>query len=496
MPAPAPLRQGPDFNGDGYSDLAVPGSDYDSDSDYPYWVVNVILGSPKGLTAKRNQLWSQLDFPDHASPRHSLSSTAAGDFDGDGFTDLALGTFPTGPDVLPLDGAVRILYGSPAGLQRTRSQYFTSKSPGLPRVEEPEDDSFGTSLVAANFGRTQQADLAIGAKYRRSGGQVTVLYGSASGLTAQDSQLWSQATPGVPGVQRPNDEFGTSLAAGRFAGSSYADLAVGVPQDGGKRGGEGPGAVNIIYGSSNGLTARGSQLWSQRSRGIKGKPADGEQFGSDLAAGHFAGRDTADLAVGVRAGTDAGEYRGAVNVLYGSSKGLSARGDQLWTPRSKGLAGKRYLDTFFGEALTVGNFGRDHRGGTFDDLAVRASTDYEKNGTGGSLGVVLVIYGSSRGLAVKGSQAWRWDKAGVKGNPSEDSFGDTLVAADFGNGPRRSGYADLAAGDALFPAGSTFGAVSVIPGTKTGLSARGDQLWTIQKLNRRVPRFFAEESER
>ena len=77
MPAPAPLRQGPDFNGDGYSDLAVPGSDYDSDSDYPYWVVNVILGSPKGLTAKRNQLWSQLDFPDHASPRHSLSSTAS-----------------------------------------------------------------------------------------------------------------------------------------------------------------------------------------------------------------------------------------------------------------------------------------------------------------------------------------------------------------------------------------------------------------------------------
>lgn len=495
--ASAPVREGPDFDGDGYADLAVPGSDYDSGADYPYWVVNIIFGSSKGLTARRNQLWRQLDFSDHVSPRHSLASTAAGDFDGDGFTDLALGTFPGGPDLVPLDGAVRILYGSPTGLQRARSQYFTSKSPGLPRVDEPEDDSFGTSLVAANFGRSRQADLAIGAKYRK-GGQVTVLYGSVSGLTALDSQLWSQGTAGVPGVQGPGDGFGTSLAAGRFAGSPYADLAVGVPHDGGKQGSEGPGAVNIIYGSSSGLTAQGSQLWSQRSRGIKGKPVDGEQFGSDLAAGHFAGRDTADLAVGVRAGSDAGEYSGAVNVLYGTGKGLSAKGDQLWTPRSKGLTGKRYLDSFFGDVLTVGNFGRDRRGRHFDDLAVTASTDYEKDGLGGSMGVVQVIYGSSTGLAVKGNQSWRWDTAGVKGNPDplEDSYGDTLVAADFGNGPRRSRYADLAVGDPIVPAGSTYGAVSVLPGTKTGLSARGDQRWTIQKLHRRIPRFFAEVTQR
>jgi len=181
------------------------------------------------------------------------------------------------------------------------------------------------SLVAANFGDTGRDDLAIGAPERDGGGQVTVMYGSGTGLSATGSQLWSQASPGIPGNPAAADVFGAALAAGPFAGRPYADLAIGVPGDGGRKGGEGPGAVNVIYGSAAGLTARGSQLWSQSSRGVKGKPVDGEQFGSSLAAGHFAGRATADLAVGVRAATDARKYGGAVNILYGSRKRLSAK---------------------------------------------------------------------------------------------------------------------------------------------------------------------------
>ena len=258
---------------------------------------------------------------------------------------------------------------------------------------------------------------------------------------------------------------------------------------------DGPGAVNIIYGSATGLTAQGSQLWSQRSRGIKGKPDEGEQFGSALAVGHFAGRGTADLAVGVRAATDAREYGGAVNILYGSRTGLSAAGDQLLTPKTKGLAGKKYLDTFFGDSLAAGNFGRDRAGRRFDDLAVGASTDFEANGVGGQLGVVEVIYGSAKGLTTKGSQIWRWDSRGIKGNPpiDQDSYGEMLAAADFGSGAAKPGYDELAVGDSLFPSSSrSWGAIGVLPGSSSGLTARGDQLWTIQKLKRRVPTFLLE----
>jgi hypothetical protein len=481
----------PDFNSDGYADLAVVGSHYTTGADLPHWVVSVIYGSPQGLTAARNRLWRQLDFPERSGPRHLATDTAAGDFDGDGFTDLAIGTVPAGPELTPLQGAVRILYGSTTGLRRERSQYWTSSSPGLPAIDEPDDDSFGMSLVAANFGRSGEDDLAIGAKHRRNGGEVTLLYGSATGLTPQGSQLWSQATPGVPGRQRASDGFGTSLAAGRFAGSSHADLAVGVPGNGRK----GHGAVNILYGSSSGLTAFGSQLWSQSSRGVKGKAAAEEQFGSSVTAGHFAGRSTADLAIGVRAATDAYKFGGAVNVLYGSRNGLSAKGDQLWTPRSKGLAGRRYLDTFFGDDLAAGNFGRDRRGKPFDDLALGAATDYYNDGAGGSMGAVEVLYGSANGLTAKGSQMWRWDTPGVKGNPNpeQESFGAVLIASDFGKASGGRAYADLALGDPIYESsGRTYGAVSVVHGTRSGLTARGDQLWTIQGLGRREPTFFAE----
>lgn len=71
-----------------------------------------------------------------------------------------------------------------------------------------------------------------------------------------------------------------------FDGDSYADLAIGVPGErvGGK---DGAGAVNVLYGSKKGLTPKRAQLWSQASRGIKGKQTEMESFGKELTSGDF-----------------------------------------------------------------------------------------------------------------------------------------------------------------------------------------------------------------
>ena len=132
----------------------------------------------------------------------------------------------------------------------------------------------------------------------------------------------------MPGRAAADEEFGSALAAANFTGGGYADLAIGVPLD--RAAGEaGPGAVNILYGSASGLSARGAQWWSQASRGIKGNAVREERFGFSLTTGHFAGRAAADLAIGVRSDEAAREFGGAVNVIYGSARGLTARGDQL-----------------------------------------------------------------------------------------------------------------------------------------------------------------------
>ena len=99
-------------------------------------------------------------------------------------------------------------------------------------------------MIAANFGRGPQDDLAIGVRFDNNReGAVHVIYGSPTGLAAAGNQLWTQKSNGVGGRGESGDLFGSSLAAGNFGRSSYADLAIGVPDDS-VSGTYGAGSVN------------------------------------------------------------------------------------------------------------------------------------------------------------------------------------------------------------------------------------------------------------
>src|SRR5262245_39770928 len=153
-----------------------------------------------------------------------------------------------------------------------------------------------------------------------------------------------------------------ALAAGPavpsdFDGDGYADLAIGVAlEDVGTA--RDAGLVNVLYGGPKGLSAAGDQAWSQDSPGIKGtsegpKSSGGDGFGWALASGDFDKDGRADLAIGVpfdRVGTT--KHAGAVNVLYGSPKGLADGRDQLWTQAE--LPGEPAAGNGFGQALAVG----------------------------------------------------------------------------------------------------------------------------------------------
>ena len=83
-----------DFNGDGFADLALRSDDsYDTEG-HGVGAVQVIYGSRSGLTAQGSQYWAQDDFP---GVTRSISMSefghaiAAGDFNGDNFSDLAVG---------------------------------------------------------------------------------------------------------------------------------------------------------------------------------------------------------------------------------------------------------------------------------------------------------------------------------------------------------------------------------------------------------------------
>ena len=140
-----------------------------------------------------------------------------------------------------------------------------------------------------------------------------------------------------------SDRFGSALDAGLFNDDDVMDLAVGAP---GETVGGRPdaGAVSVFYGSAGGLPTTSQTL-------LQGNPELGDRFGTALVAGFF-NADQGDLAVGapgedVGAATDAG----AVNVQYGSSTGLPGPGGQLFTQNSPGVGGTAESGDGFGSAL-------------------------------------------------------------------------------------------------------------------------------------------------
>ena len=57
--------------------------------------------------------------------------------------------------------------------------------------------------------------------------------------------------------------------------------------------------MHVLYGSAAGLTATGSQQWSQNSAGIADSVETGDRFGSALAIGKLNSDAFAELVVGV-----------------------------------------------------------------------------------------------------------------------------------------------------------------------------------------------------
>ena len=419
---------GGDFNGDGFADLAVgvPLEDVATRTTITPNVgaVNVLYGSPTGLTAAGDQFWTQ-DSAGILSVAEEYDrfgfSLAAANFGRSSHADLAVGVphQDVGPDSGA--GAVSVLYGSKGGLTDAGNQLWTQDSTDVVELAD-EDDEFGFSLAAADFGKSSHADLAVGVPREEvdtatNAGAVSVLYGSPTGLNAIGDQLLTRDP-------EHSDQFGSSLAAADFGKSSQADLAVGAPN---REVTEtiSAGAVSVLYGSSTGLTEDGGQDWSQDDAGVFDAASSGDHFGSSLAAANFGKSSQADLAVGIP-DEDAADtqYGGAVNVLYGSPTGLTAAGDELWTQDSTGIQDSAESGDHFGSSLAAANFGKSSQA----DLAV--GVPYEDAGDTQHGGAVHVLHGSSTGLTATGNQLWTQDsKEIVDTAESGDQFGSSLAAA-------------------------------------------------------------------
>jgi len=421
-----------DFNGDNVSDLAigVPGED----SDFPdsnKGAVQVLFGStPNGLTSAGNQLFLG-DTLGLSLDTQLGSSLAWGDFNGDTVGDLAIGGL----------GFVLVFRGqSGVGLRAANFQALILPVSFSPPV-----------LTAGKFNSDTRSDLAVGIPFDAVGGSVHVFYGSSNGLNLVSGvQVWNQSSLDASDSEEPGDSFGAALAAGDFNCDSISDLAIGVPHedllDGVGRTLTDAGAVNVIYGSSSGLTATGNQFWHQDRPNIEERAEAFDNFGAALAAGNFDGFGCADLAIGVPLenfddAAPAVLNSGAVNVIYGQSgSGLTTSGiplDQFFHQNTPGVNDIAETGDSFGSTLTAWDFSGDGAA----DLAIGVPLEDVITGNiniqdGGQ---VQVLYGSPRvttccplsfspgGLTTVNDQIWHQNTPGIPDAvEANDQFGSAL----------------------------------------------------------------------
>ncbi len=387
-----------DVNGDGFDDLLIGAfreSDYSPGAGgYQIGAAYIIYGSKSTDDVYLDEMplarGSRLIGPPVAETQFGLPVFSAGDFNGDGIADMAIGAYKASTNGLSGNGAIYVVFGQVGNFLPNAD--ISSLMDGVHGVRLDGPSQFSLLEAAAGVGDINGdgfddlivTDFVYDTKTVDNAGVAYVVFGSASGFPPNINLGTLDGANGfkIAGF-RPYGELGFSVTGiGDFNGDGMDDIALSAPYTYGGPKADQPesGEVYIIYGRNGGWGASfdPSTITSATGLVIHAVRASAN-FGLTLSgAGDVNGDGYDDLMIG---SSHDNNYSGSAYIVYGGPAGKpkgetftgtsgndnhsGTAGDDTLT----GMGGNDVLSGLDGNDTINGNDGNDIlNGGAGDDL--------------------------------------------------------------------------------------------------------------------------------